>query len=62
MNVATAIRTAHLNGARAVSELPNPWRRRRSRLRRRIFLVIGLVAGVVVVALLVWGLIDREGR
>ena len=62
MNIATAIRNAHLNGTRAVFDLPNPWKRRRSRLRRRIFLVVGLVVGVFVVAVLLWGLIARGGR
>ncbi|MDP6702613.1 MAG: hypothetical protein QGH25_23365, partial [Candidatus Latescibacteria bacterium] len=63
--VTAALRNARHAGIRAVPDLPNlsnPWRRRRSRLRRRVFLVIGLVVGVFVVGALLWGCIDREGR
>ena len=59
VNVTAALRHARHAGIRAAPDLPNfsnPWQ------RRRVFLVIGLVVGVFVVATLVWGCIDREGR
>tara|TARA_B100000941_G_scaffold227186_1_gene169438 strand:+ start:118 stop:318 length:201 start_codon:yes stop_codon:yes gene_type:complete len=65
VNATAALRSARHVGIRAVADLPNlsnPLKRRRSRSRRRIFLFIGLVAGIVVVAALVWGCIDRESR
>ena len=65
MNVTAALRNAHQAGTRAgpdLPPLPHPWTRRRARLRRRVLLVVGLVVGVFVVATLVWGLIDRDGR
>ena len=65
VNVTAALRHARHAGIRAAPDLPNfsnRWQRRRSRLRRRVFLVIGLVVGVFVVATPVWGCIDREGR
>ena len=64
MKVAEALRNAHVNGTRAVTDLPKSWKlsRRRSRLRRRIFLGIGILVGVFVIATLWWGFLDREGR
>jgi len=64
MNVAEALRNAQVNGTRAVTDLPKSWKlsRRRSRLRRRIFLGVGMLVGVFVVATLLWGILDREGR
>ncbi|HIG53118.1 MAG TPA: hypothetical protein EYG11_19350 [Candidatus Latescibacteria bacterium] len=62
MNVATVFRNAHSHGIRTVVDLPNSWKpgRRRSRLRRRLFLWVGLVVGVFVLVTLVWGLLERE--
>ena len=65
VNVTAALRNARHASIRLVPDLPhlsNTSKRRRSRLRRRVFLVTGLVAGAFIVATLVWGWIDREGR
>jgi len=64
LNVATAIRNAQSHGGLRVVDLPKAWKlgRRRSRLRRRLFLVVGLLMGIFVVATLLWGILERDDR
>lgn len=59
MGVATAFKQVHVNGrlAHAMGAIPKPWRRRRLRRARRLFWVVGVACGMLMVAGLLWSLI-----
>ena len=60
VNVTAALRNARYASIRPVLDLPHL--SNTSKRRRRVSLVIGLVAGVFIVTTLVWGWIERKGR